>query len=65
LIEEGADPTDDGDIDPDDVPDPADAHVAYFGVPCIASVDKDAFLDSVFRLWPAEGDVASRVEFYP
>jgi hypothetical protein len=65
AIAEAADPTDDDDLDPDLVPDPAHARVEYYGVPCIAAADRDAFLDKTFAHWPVEVDVAAHVEFFP
>ncbi|KLT41544.1 hypothetical protein CC85DRAFT_286322 [Cutaneotrichosporon oleaginosum] len=67
AIAEAADPTDDGDIDPDTVPDPAAARVEYYGVPCIAAADRDAFLDKTFAHWPVDVgvDVAAHVKFFP
>jgi len=65
LIDEGADPTDDDDLDPDDVPEVDGAMIEYYGVPCIASGDKAAFLDQTFANWPTDVDVAEHVQFFP
>jgi hypothetical protein len=67
AIAEGADPTDDDDLDADDVPDPEalGAVVEYVNVPCIAASDHEAFLDHTFGNWPTEADVAQLVRFYP
>lgn len=65
AIAEAADPTDDDDVDPDLVPDPTNTRVEYYGVPCIAAAERDAFLSKTFAHWPAEVDVASHVEFFP
>lgn len=65
AVAEAADPTDDDDLDPDLIPDPAHARVEYYGVPCIAAADRDAFLDRTFTYWPVEVDVAAHVAFYP
>lgn len=64
AIAEAADPTDDDDIDSDLVPDPAHARVEYYGVPCIAAAERDAFLDKTFSHWPVEVDVAAQVAFF-
>lgn len=64
AIAEGADPTDDDDLDPDDIPDAAHAKIEYYGVPCIATTDRDAFLDKTFAQWPVDIDVAERVAFF-
>ncbi|BEJ17629.1 hypothetical protein CspHIS471_0610300 [Cutaneotrichosporon sp. HIS471] len=65
AIAEAADPTDDDDLDPDLVPDPAATKVGYYGVPCIAAADRDAFLDKTFAHWAADVDVAEHVAFFP
>lgn len=65
AIAEGADPTDDDDLDPDAVPDASHAKVEYHGVPCIVGADMDAFLRKTFAHWPVEIDVGERVAFYP
>lgn len=65
AIAEGADPTDDEDLDPDDVPDALHAKVEYHGVPCIVGADMEAFLHKTFAHWPVEIDLGDRVAFYP
>ncbi|TXT10612.1 hypothetical protein VHUM_02117 [Vanrija humicola] len=64
AIDEGADPTDDGDIQPDGVPSAADARVEYWNVPCLAALDRDAFLDDTFKSWPPECDIEGRIDFF-
>lgn len=65
AIEEGADPTDEGDIHPDAVPCAADARVEYWNVPCLAALDRDEFLNDTFKSWPPECDIEGRIAFFP
>lgn len=65
AIEEGADPTDEDDLDPELLPEWT-GRVEYHGVPCIAGAEVDAFMDKTFTHWPVEEgvDVAARVQFF-
>jgi hypothetical protein len=64
AIAEGADPTDDDDLDPDALPESTFSKIEYYGVPCIAAMDRDAFLDRTFAHWPVESDVGEQVSFF-
>lgn len=64
AIAEAADPTDEADLDPSEIPDPAKAYIEYHGVPCIAAADRELFLAKTFARWPTEVDVGSQVSFF-
>ncbi|WOO82418.1 uncharacterized protein LOC62_04G005906 [Vanrija pseudolonga] len=65
AIDEGADPTDEGDIHPDAVPCAAGARIEYWNVPCLAALDREVFLSDTFKSWPPECDIEGRIAFFP